>query len=233
MLKGAFTHEDFTGRTGYLGPNDLQWMSAGRGIVHCEMPASDEESHGLQLWVNLSKEDKMSDPEYQELPGKDIPEVTKNGVTVRVISGTSLETTSPIHSKTPTSYLHFKLAPNATHTQVVESEWNGFIYTLEGQLFIGDDPNPTEAHFTVLLSKGDHVTLTAGPNGAHFVLIAGKPIGEPIFQYGPMVMTSQAEIMQAFNDYQMGVNGFEKAKNWKSKAVLTRASEFDQEDDDE
>eukprot|EP00898_Chlorokybus_atmophyticus_P008563 jgi/Chlat1/8708/Chrsp89S08089 len=116
---GSFRHEDFAGNAGTIGPGDLQWMTAGRGIVHSEMPASQEPAHGLQLWVNLSSKDKMVPPAYQELKGSEVPKVSKDGITVAVIAGESLGTKSPVYTRTPTMYLDFTLDPGAQVTQPV------------------------------------------------------------------------------------------------------------------
>jgi len=219
MLTGNFKHEDFAGHKGVIGPGDLQWMTAGRGIVHCEVPQGDELSHGLQLWINLSKANKMVEPSYQELLSKDIPHVEKNGVKVRVISGKSMGIESPVISVTPTMYLQFSFAPSSTHTQEVPPDWNVFLYTISGDLFVGDDPNSTPAHHTITLTKGSFVQLTAGPKGAEFVLIGGLPLNEPVAHAGPFVMNTEGELRQTFLDYQMGKNGFERAPGWKSEAV--------------
>lgn len=118
MIEGRFVHEDFCGHKGAIGPGDLQWMRAGKGIVHAEMPASRGMNRGLQLWINLPAKEKMSSPNYQELLDKDIPRKTENGVTVKVIAGESMGIKSPVYTVTPTMYLDFILEPKSQFVQV-------------------------------------------------------------------------------------------------------------------
>lgn len=220
MLSGAFKHEDFCGHKGIIESGDLQWMTAGKGIVHSEMPATKEVNRGLQLWVNLAAKDKMMDPRYQELKAKDVPRTTKDGVTAIVIAGEALGVASKVHTLTPTHYLHFILEPNAELRQPIPEGWTSFAYTLKGEARFGSDDAKAacKAHHTVVFSKeGNGLYVKAGAEKAEFVLISGKPIGEPIVQYGPFVMNTQKEIMQAFQDYQYGRNGFEKAASWSAE----------------
>jgi len=233
MQKGTFRHEDFAGHSGTLNPGDLQWMTTGKGIMHSEVPVGDEMTRGLQLWVNLKKEHKMVEPRYQELASKDIPVASKDGVTVKIISGESMGIKSPVKTYTPTMNLDFSLEPNATFTQPTPKHYNTFLYTLDGDIIIGDDNSITPAHHTVLLTLGDHVTFTGGPNGSHFVLIGGEPIDEPVVQHGPFVMNTKEEIRQAILDYQYGRNGFERARGWRSSFVKkNRNPGYDEDDDD-
>ncbi|XP_068126889.1 pirin-like isoform X2 [Hyperolius riggenbachi] len=221
LLDGGSTdHEDFCGHAGRLDPGDLQWMTAGRGIVHSEMPSTQEPARGLQLWVNLRSSEKMIPPEYQELKSADIPKPSKDGVTVAVISGESLGVKSKVYTRTPTLYLDFKIQKGAKHTQEVPKGWTAFIYTLCGVISVGpaDGQKSVEAHHTAVLDDGDNVTFeNKGDELAHFVLIAGEPINEPVVQHGPFVMNTRDEISQAIEDYSLGKNGFEKAKTWQSK----------------
>uniref|UniRef100_A0A5F4W2D0 Pirin n=2 Tax=Callitrichinae TaxID=9480 RepID=A0A5F4W2D0_CALJA len=166
---GSMAHEDFCGHTGKLNPGDLQWMTAGRGILHAEMPCSEEPAHGLQLWVNLRSSEKMVEPQYQELKSEQIPKPSKDGVTVAVISGEALGIKSKIYTRTPTLYLDFKLDPGAKHSQPIPKAnrleevkslvldlpegdalilkqalsacngWTSFIYTISGDVYIGPD----------------------------------------------------------------------------------------------
>uniref|UniRef100_A0AAQ6IQQ2 Pirin n=1 Tax=Anabas testudineus TaxID=64144 RepID=A0AAQ6IQQ2_ANATE len=220
VLEGVTAHEDFCGHSGLLKPGDLQWMTAGRGVVHAEMPMSDEPVVGLQLWVNLSRRDKMVEPAYQELKGSDIPKPSQGGVTVAVISGEALGAKSKVYTRTPTMFLDFKLQAGAVHVQPVPSGWTVFIYTLSGSIHVGPDQEQqkVEPHHTVVFGDGDCVKFeNKGSEVSHFVLIAGEPIREPVVQHGPFVMTSEKEIAEAIKDYQTGSNGFEKAVNWRSK----------------
>ncbi|KAL4656894.1 pirin [Arapaima gigas] len=220
LLQGSCAHEDFCGHSGILKPGDLQWMTAGRGVVHAEMPVSDEPMHGLQLWVNLRAADKMVEPQYQELKNADVPKPSQDGVMVAVISGEALGVKSKIYTRTPTTYLDFKLNPGTVHLQPVPLGWTAFIYTLSGCLHVGPDDNQTqiEAHHTVVLEDGDCVKLeNKGSEVSHFVLIAGQPINEPIVQYGPFVMNTEEEVNQVISAFSSGTNGFERAKSWRSK----------------
>jgi len=234
--RGAFQHEDFVGHKGTIEGGDLQWMTAGKGIVHSEMPASKEVSHGLQLWVNLAKKDKMVDPAYQELKAKDIPKVTKDGVTAVVIAGEALGVKSKVYTRTPTHYLHFFMEGDATLRQPIPKGWNSFVYTVGGEAMFGaDDPKAkVEPHHTLVLSeKGDGLLVkTAKDQKANFVLISGQPNNEPIVQYGPMVMTTPQEIQQTFSDYQYGRNGFERAPGWKSEIGRSITDNYQDEEEE-
>eukprot|EP01116_Phalansterium_solitarium_P022660 TRINITY_DN756_c0_g1_i4.p1 TRINITY_DN756_c0_g1~~TRINITY_DN756_c0_g1_i4.p1 ORF type:complete len:332 (+),score=85.14 TRINITY_DN756_c0_g1_i4:89-1084(+) len=214
MTEGAFMHEDFTGRKGLIQPGDLQWMTAGRGIVHTEMPATDGDNRGLQLWVNLASKDKMVEPGYQELLDKDIPRTTVDGVTAKVIAGEAFGIKSPVYTRTPTMYIDFIMQPNSRLEQHVPAGYNAFVYTLSGAAKYGG--TDAEAHYTLVLGQGDTLEVTTGEKPARFVLIGGQPLNEPVAKYGPFVMNTQSELMQAMQDYQTGRNGFENARKWKS-----------------
>ncbi|CAI5529357.1 unnamed protein product [Closterium sp. Naga37s-1] len=226
LIQGSFVHEDFNGHKGQLHAGDVQWMTAGRGVVHSEMPGEGP-THGLQLWVNLAAKDKMVQSAYQELKDADIPKASLNGVHVAVIAGTALGVSSPVVTRTPTSYLSFHLDPGAHLAQPLPTAWNAFIYTLSGTASIGErGTEPTGAHHTVVLGAGDGVHVwNNGAEECRFVLIAGQPIGEAVVQYGPFVMNTEDEIQQALSDYCRGVNGFEKARTWRSVhgRIRTRA----------
>ncbi|XP_021101037.1 pirin isoform X2 [Heterocephalus glaber] len=139
---GSMAHEDFCGHRGKMNPGDLQWMTAGRGILHAEMPCSEEPAHGLQLWVNLKSSEKMVEPRYQELKSEEIPKPSKDGVTVAVISGEALGIKSKIYTRTPTLYLDFKLDQGAKHSQPIPEGWTSFIYTISGDVYIGSCEKP-------------------------------------------------------------------------------------------
>ncbi|KAG7234636.1 hypothetical protein INR49_004161 [Caranx melampygus] len=194
------------------------WMTAGRGVVHAEMPMSEEPVVGLQLWVNLPRKHKMVEPAYQELKSSEIPKPSQGGVTVAVISGEALGAKSKVFTRTPTLYLDFRLQPGGLHTQPVPSGWTAFIYTLSGSIHVGPDEEQqkVEAHHTVVFGDGDGVK------------VENK---EPMVQHGPFVMTTEEEIRQAIRDYQGGTNGFERAKNWRSRIrdSLQRREEEEEE----
>ncbi|XP_058569443.1 pirin isoform X2 [Neofelis nebulosa] len=202
---GSMAHEDFCGHVGQMNPGDLQWMTTGRGILHAEMPCSEEPAHGLQLWVNLRSSEKMVEPQYQELKSKEIPKPSKDGVTVAVISGEALGIKSKIYTRTPTLYLDFKLDHGAKHSQPIPKGPD-------------DAQQKIEPHHTAVLGEGDSVQVqNRDPERNHFILIAGEPLGEPVIQHGPFVMNTNEEISQAILDFRNAKNGFERAKTWKSK----------------
>ncbi|KAF9609705.1 hypothetical protein IFM89_017904 [Coptis chinensis] len=218
MLKGAVTHEDFRGHKGTIQEGDLQWMTAGKGIVHSEMPARQGTQKGLQLWVNLSSKNKMIEPGYQELQSKDIAEVSKDGVKVRVIAGEALGTQSSIYTRTPTMYLDFTLDPGANLQHLIPPTWNSFIYILDGEGAFGNLSSSFTAHHVLVLGSGDG--LEAWNNSSEplrFVLVGGEPLGEPVVQLGPFVMNTQEEINKTLEDYRRHINGFERAKHWRSQ----------------
>ncbi|KAL1929298.1 hypothetical protein VTP01DRAFT_2357 [Rhizomucor pusillus] len=219
MLEGEFLHEDFKGHKGRIGPGDLQWMSAARGIVHAEIPANNSRAHGLQLWVNLSAKDKMAEPNYQEYPASKVTHVSPEpGIDIKVIAGESYGVKSPVMTRTPTMFIDVKLAKGKTMEQVIPKEYAGFIYTIAGTALYGSDKHKSEAHHTLVLSEngGTYIPVESLSDDCHFVIIAGQPIREPIVQYGPFVMNTQQEIYKAFHDYDRGVNGFEGAPAWQS-----------------
>ena len=189
------------------------------------MPFSDEESHGLQLWVNLKSKDKLCDPQYQELKDVDVPKADKDGIWANVIAGTALGTDSPVYTRTPTHYVHYRMQPGKTLNHKIPAEWNSFIYTLGGKASIGAPgaSQVVEPHHTVTLTKApdaEGITITTQDEPADFVLLAGEPCGEPVVQHGPFVMNTREQIMQAMMDYQSGQNGFEGAGRWYSQIGL-------------
>lgn len=219
MLEGAFTHQDFSGHKGTIGAGDLQWMTAGRGIIHSEMPAGDGVQKGLQLWINLSSKDKMIEPRYQELQSKDIAQAEKDGVYVRIIAGEAFGVQSPVYTRTPTMYLDFTMKPGAKLHQPVPKSWNAFIYIIEGEGVFGSSTSaPVSSHHALVLSPGDGINVwNRSSMQLRFILVGGQPLNEAVVQYGPFVMNTQAEIEQTFEDYRLCKNGFEKAKQWRSQ----------------
>ncbi|KAH9620469.1 hypothetical protein KSS87_016579 [Heliosperma pusillum] len=219
MLEGAFAHQDFAGHKDVIRTGDVQWMTAGRGIVHSEMPVGDGVNKGLQLWINLSSKDKMIEPNYQELLREDIARAEKDGVEVRIIAGESMGVQSPVYTRTPTMYLDFTLQPGAEFAQPIPESFNAFVYIVEGEGVFGvSKSKPILAHHCVVLGPGDGLCVwNKSSDALRFVLIAGQPINEPIVQYGPFVMNTQAEIEKTFEDYQLCKNGFEMAKVWRSQ----------------
>ncbi|KAL6636525.1 hypothetical protein ACP70R_024097 [Stipagrostis hirtigluma subsp. patula] len=218
MLEGAFTHQDFAGHKGTIRAGDVQWMTAGRGIVHSEMPAADGVQKGLQLWINLSSKDKMIEPRYQELQSKDISRAEKDGVEVKIIAGEAFGVRSPVYTRTPTMFMDFTMQPGSQLHQPIPEGWNAFVYIIDGEGVFGrEKASPISAHHCIVLGPGDGLSVW-NKSGAplRFALVAGQPLGEPVVQHGPFVMNTRAEIQQAMEDYYYGRNGFEKASQWSS-----------------
>nr|GMC49825.1 pirin-like protein [Ipomoea batatas] len=227
MLQGAVTHEDFEGHKGTIEAGDLQWMTAGRGIVHSEMPAAQGTQKGLQLWINLSSKHKMIEPRYQEITREEIAEGERDGIKVRVIAGEALGAKSPIYTRTPTMYLDFTLNPGANLQQPIPRTYNAFVYVLEGEGVFADSPSPrpsppTSAHHLLLLGGSGDGLLACNKSAKplRFILVGGEPLGEPVAQLGPFVMNTQEEIDRTVEDYENCTNGFEKAKHWRSDAAV-------------
>ncbi|PXX21474.1 MULTISPECIES: pirin family protein [Burkholderia] len=214
-LDGRFRHRDSSGHAGTLGPGDVQWMTAGSGVVHSEMPdpAFAQEggrSHGFQLWVNLPRRDKMIAPRYQEIPADRIPSATSpdGRARVRVIAGEAFGVRAAIETRTPILYQHFTLEPGATVTQPVPAGYRVFAYPIDGTGLYGPDRQSVDArHMIVYGDDGDTVTFTAGDGPLDLLLIGGVPLNEPIVRYGPFVMNTEEEIRQAVVDYQTGRMG--------------------------
>ncbi|XP_061360955.1 pirin-like protein [Gastrolobium bilobum] len=223
MLQGAITHEDFEGHKGTIEAGDLQWMTAGRGIVHSEMPAAQGSQKGLQLWINLSSKYKMIEPRYQEVLSKDIEEAEEDGIKVRIIAGEALGIKSPIYTRTPTMYLDFSLKPGAHIQQPIPKSWNAFVYVLEGEGVFGNlESQPANSHHILLLGIGDGLEAwNKSCNILRFILVGGEPLGEPVMQFGPFVMNTQEEIDQTIDDFENFANGFEKARHWRSESAIS------------
>ncbi|XP_059653396.1 pirin-like protein isoform X2 [Cornus florida] len=219
MLEGSFSHQDFAGHKGTIGTGDVQWMTAGRGIIHSEMPAGEGTQRGLQLWINLSSKDKMIEPRYQELLREDIKREEKDGVEVRIIAGEAMGIQSPDYTRTPTMYLDFTLKPGAQLHQNISESWNSFVYIIEGEGVFGSlNSSPVTAYHVLVLGHGDGLSVwNKSAKPLRFVLIGGQPLNEPVVQYGPFVMNTQAEINQTLEDYRGRKNGFERAKHWRSQ----------------
>lgn len=207
MLSGRMRHHDSAGHSGLLQNGGVQWMSAGRGVIHSELPEQEQgRMEGFQLWLNLPAKDKMSAPWYRDLQSEDLPEfVTSEGVTVRVIAGSSHGVAGAMQREiTQPLYLDLHLPDGAEFSQAMAASMNAFVYVYRGTVQIADTLVPQQ-RMAILRNDVDSDGLTLRANGASRVLlIAGQPLGEPIVQYGPFVMNTQAEIMAAINDYRTG-----------------------------
>jgi redox-sensitive bicupin YhaK (pirin superfamily) len=212
LLEGSFEHKDSQGNAGRLLPGDVQWMTAGAGVVHSEMPEREFAKaggrlHGFQLWVNLPSKDKMMPPRYQDVPAGMMPTVQKDGIKVRVIAGESLGAKAAIDTRTPIMYLHFTLAPGARVGQPVPREWNAFAYVFGGRGRVGKDERPVnEGQAAIFATDGESVTLAAADARVPLeaLLVAGLPLREPVARYGPFVMNTREEIVQAVEDFRVG-----------------------------
>ena len=220
QLAGAFAHADSQGHRGALNPGDVQWMTAGSGIVHSEMPEPGfaqrgGRMHGLQLWVNLPSRDKMMAPRYQEIPSGQIPTASaQNGaIRVKVIAGEALGVKAAIATRTPILYQHFTLAPGTKLSHAVPADYRVFAYPLSGSGLFGLDEqgqavNVGARHMVIFGNHGEQLDITAGPEAPlDFLLLGGVPLNEPVVRYGPFVMNSEAEIHQAVVDFQSGRMG--------------------------
>ena len=203
MLNGKFRHKDSAGNEGYLTDGSVQWMTAGRGVIHSEMPEQTEGLvRGFQLWLNLPKEKKMIDPAYNDIPAKKIPIVDFEGGSARIISGKYLGITGPGQPHTGVLYYDIDLDLSARFTMPIDNGWNAFIYIYEGSVRLDREIN--QSHLIVLDQEGE-LDLTAGKEGAKFIVVAGEPLNEPVARGGPFVMNSKGEVLKAFEDYQNGI----------------------------
>ncbi|PYS92814.1 MAG: pirin family protein [Acidobacteria bacterium] len=215
LLSGEMEHKDSQGHAGKLSAGDVQWMTAGAGVVHSEMPSAEFQRtggtlHGFQLWVNLPRQNKMMQPRYQEIPAARIPTArTDDGlVTVRVVAGEALGARAVIETVTPIMYLHFTLRPGSRVSQPVPQDYNAFAYIIDGEgVFGADGERAIDGQMVMFASDGDDVMI-ANPVDAEseldVLLIAGVPLDEPVARYGPFVMNTEAEIYQAIEDYRSG-----------------------------
>jgi redox-sensitive bicupin YhaK (pirin superfamily) len=214
LLEGQMLHRDSFGHRGELNPGDVQWMTAGSGLVHSEMPGPElvrqgGRLHGFQLWVNLPRRDKMTPPAYQELKAAEIPAAqSADGlVSVKVIAGESLGKKAAIGTHTPILYLHFTLQPGAAHLQPVPHSYNALAYVIGGTASLGGE-KVAQGQVAILAKNGDAVEIgNPGSAPAELLLIAGEPIGDAIARYGPFVMNTKEEIYRAVEDFRSGRMG--------------------------
>src|SRR5262245_25664195 len=216
LLDGKMQHRDSRGNQGRLGPGDVQWMTAGAGVVHSEMPepefaARGGRMHGFQLWVNLPRRDKLMAPRYQEVPAAGIPMARSadGRVTVRVLAGEALGERAVIDTRTPIVYLDVSLDPGTEFAQPLPTDFNAFAYVVSGRGFFGRDRRPARPHELVLFGNdGGEARVESAPREPlRVLLIAGRPLGEPVARAGPFVMNTRDEIVQAFDDFQSGKLG--------------------------
>jgi len=229
VLDGGVEHQDSLGNSGSLKAGDVQWMTAGSGIVHQEMPheASGPIFHGFQLWANLPSAKKMMDPRYQDIPSVEIPEVTEDdGTRARIITGSFWGKTGPVVGiETDPRYLDIIMPPGRTRRFKINLEHHAFAYVFSGSGHFRDASapvpvmteyvtdkgvsDPIAAHAVenrnlVLFDRGDEISVQAGPEGIRFLLVSGQPLKEPVAWHGPIVMNTREELIQAFDEYQKG-----------------------------
>lgn len=226
VLAGSVEHRDSLGNQGSMGAGDVQWMTAGRGILHQEMPQGDPQGrmHGFQLWANLPSSLKMTAPRYQDVVAKEIPEVTDDdGTKVRVVCGDFWGVSGPVDGiAADPRYLDVWVPPGRKKSLPVETTRHAFAYVFEGsgRFVNASDPRPVatedlvsglvtlstavENRNLVLFDRGDEVVVQAGDEGIRFLLVSGKPLGEPVAWHGPIVMNTQGEIQQALADLRNG-----------------------------
>ncbi len=225
VLSGTVQHGDSLGNRGSLGSGDVQWMTAGSGILHQEMPRGDERGrmHGFQLWANLPRSLKMTDPRYQDILGKDIPEVVDDdGTRVRVVAGSFWGKTGPVEGiAAEPRYLDVWVPPGVRKTLPVESSRHAFAYVFEGSGTFRDASAPRAVRTEwvgaatgtpelagnrslVLFDSGDEITVQAGEDGIRFLLVSGRPIEEPVAWQGPIVMNTDAELRRAYAELHDG-----------------------------
>ncbi len=208
MLQGSMQHADSAGNSGDLNPGDVQWMTAGRGIIHSELPHPDffdagGVMHGFQIWVNLPAKDKMMEPRYQDIPSDDIPTVESNDgkIWAKVVAGEALGAKAVIDTVIPIQFIHYRMREDSNLTHKISKNLNCMIYMFGGQAEVSG--KSIEDGQLILLTEGEEVQIKS-TEGAEFLILAGPEINEPIARYGPFVMNTRQEIHQAVIDYQNG-----------------------------
>jgi quercetin 2,3-dioxygenase len=209
MLDGRMRHKDNHGNEGLLVPGSVQWMTAGRGLVHSEMPEQQEgRMRGFQLWVNLPARDKMVEPRYQEFAPEQIPVLSPvEGVRIKILAGLVDGVRGPIEQPaTDPLYLDITLQPGAAWEYTLTEGHNAFAYVFEGGATIGtgEDARTLATHELAVLGGGERLVVRATDGEARLILVAGRPLGEPIARHGPFVMNTREQVMQAFVDFQEG-----------------------------
>ena len=208
MLKGRMRHRDSAGHEGLISDGGVQWMTAGRGVIHSETPEQNAgRMAGFQLWLNLPAKEKMREPWYRDITSAEVPEFEREGVKARVIAGESHGVAGAVQrDSTAPLYLDLHFEPGAEFEQLLPSDFNAFVYVYEGALKFESGCQVLSGRMAILANKAgsDGVRLQAGDSATKALLIAGKPLGEPIAQYGPFVMNTEAELVQAVRDFQAG-----------------------------
>jgi redox-sensitive bicupin YhaK (pirin superfamily) len=214
VLEGEVVHEDSAGHRGTIKPGGVQWMTAGGGIIHSETPSASVmeqggRAHGFQIWVNLPARLKMTRPRYQELSAEQIPSAqSADGLAQgKIIAGEALGVRAAIATHTPIVYQDWSLAPGADVTLPLDAAQRVLVYVFQGSARVGDAGQLVKDGQLAVLGAGDAVRLRSGDEAGRLLLLAGAPLNEPVARYGPFVMNTQGELMQAFEDYQSGRMG--------------------------
>lgn len=211
MLNGYMEHRDHMGNHGEVGPGGVQWMTAGRGVIHSEMPRRESgQMRGFQLWINLPAAEKMRPADWHDIPADQIPQMTFEGGMVRVIAGElavgDRQITGPINRDhtmaTEPVFIDLLLEPKGEFSVPLPMDQQAFVYLYDGSAFLADESIPHQS--ACVLSQGDVAPIQAGESGARLLILSGRPLDEPIAQYGPFVMNTQEEIEQAIEDYRAG-----------------------------
>jgi len=205
MLAGRFKHEDSTGSKGEMGPGSVQWMTAAGGIIHSEMPIMKEgKLHGFQLWVNMPAKHKMSKPSYQNIEPKNIPEFKDQEKKIKIIAGKYGDKTGPAKGFVDPIYLDIELEEDKNFDYTIPSSYNVFIYLVYGEIKVGNKAHDKLQNSTLISLTNRNSLKISSIKKSQFLIIAGKPIGEPIARGGPFVMNTKQEILKAVQDYQSG-----------------------------
>jgi redox-sensitive bicupin YhaK (pirin superfamily) len=214
VLEGEMEHEDSAGHRGRLGPGDVQWMTAGAGIIHSEMPSRGLREkggrlHGFQVWVNLPRRHKLTRPRYQELSRAQLPEAKSvdGKAHVRVVAGEALGARAAIETYTPILFQDWTLQPGADVTLPVAADLRVLVYVFEGAARVGAAGATVGEGQLAILGPGDAVRLSGSSGPGRLLLLGGVPVREPVARYGPFVMNTRAELVQAFEDYESGKMG--------------------------
>jgi len=206
VLEGEVSHGDSLGNKGTIGPGDAQWMTAGSGIIHEEMPRRSKRLRGFQLWANLPASHKMMDPRYQDVAAFRIPTAElADGVEAKVICGEVSGVTGPVRDiVTDPEYLDVAMAPGASFDRAIPGGYNVFAYVCDGTALFNGSKDPVTARRLVVFGDGDAVGIAAGDDGVRLLLVSGRPIREPVAWRGPIVMNTDEELRTAFEEYRQG-----------------------------
>jgi redox-sensitive bicupin YhaK (pirin superfamily) len=217
VLRGEKLHEDSTGATETIGPGDVQWMTAGAGIVHSELPTpamkrAGGRAHSFQIWVNLPQQHKWASPRYQHRRDADIPRARSDDgrIDAKVIAGNALGTAASIDTYTPVVLQDWTIHPGGRCVQPLPADHNAAVYVFDGTLAVGGEAATVDAGHLAILGPGDAIEVAVpetAATSARFLLLGGRPIGEPVARHGPFVMNTREELAEAINDYQSGRMG--------------------------